>query len=227
VAGLGSRNLAEFILARISAAAHAAGAPLDAESCRPNLYVVFSNEPDLLISKWRERSTRAFGGVRGTPAAVDHFASSKLPVRVWYNREFGAADGGPLSGDSSMEGFALNGSAAVINKRVKDTRLTYNEVMLFSSVIVVVDGRRVAGLEFGALADYIAMASMTELDLDASLGTVPTVLQLFAARDAGQTPPAGLTAWDSSFLKALYDTPVKNVMQRSTITTSMMHALAP
>jgi|HubBroStandDraft_6_1064221.scaffolds.fasta_scaffold454955_2 hypothetical protein len=226
VAGL-PKDQGEFVLARLSQAAQAAGAPLDGEKCRPNLYVVFTQEPDELIKTWREHSNRSFGGVRGTPAAVDRFATRREPVRVWYNREFGSADGGPLTSDSSMEGFALNGSAAVVNKRAKDTRLTFNEVMLFSSVIVVVDGNQVTGLQFGQLADFIAMASMTELDLDAPLGTAPTILQLFTARAAGATPPSGLTTWDSAFLKALYYTPLKSVMQRSTITTEMMHSLAP
>jgi len=227
VAGLG-KDQGEFILARVSEAAHAAGALLDGENCRANLYVVFTNEPDELIRTWRARSSRSFGGVRGTPAAVDRFAARKRPVRVWYNREFGSADAGPLTSDTSIEGIGLNGvSAAVVNKRVKDTRLTFNDVMIFSSVIVIVDGNEVAGLQFGQLADYIAMLGMTELDPDAPLGTSPTILRLFADRAAGATPPSGLTPWDTAFLKALYRTPLNNVTQRSSITTQMLQSLAP
>src|SRR5215471_5640197 len=48
VAGLG-KDQGEFILARLSQAAQAAGAPLDGEKCRPNLYVVFTNDPGGLI----------------------------------------------------------------------------------------------------------------------------------------------------------------------------------
>lgn len=227
VAGLG-KDQGEFILARLSQAAQAAGAPLDGAKCRPNLYVVFTNEPDDLIKAWRAHSSRSFGGVRGTPAAVDRFAARKRPVRVWYNREFGSADAGPVTSDTSMEGIGLNGaSAAVTNKRVKDSRLVFNDVMIFSSVIVIVDGKEVAGLQFGQLADYIAMTAMTELDPDASLGTAPTILRLFADRAAGATPPSGLTPWDAAFLRALYLTPLKNVTQRSSITTQVLHSLAP
>lgn len=157
VAGLG-KDQGEFILARLSQAAQAAGAPLDGAKCRPNLY---------------------------------------------------------------------GASAAVTNKRVKDSRLVFNDVMIFSSVIVIVDGKEVAGLQFGQLADYIAMTAMTELDPDASLGTAPTILRLFADRAAGATPPSGLTPWDAAFLRALYLTPLKNVTQRSSITTQMLHSLAP
>src|SRR4029077_3073873 len=113
-------------------------------------------------------------------------------------REFGAADAGPLTSDTSTQGIGLNaGSGAVVNGRVKDTRLTFNDVMIFSSVIVVVDRNQVAGLQFGQLADYIAMIAMTELDPDAPLGTAPTILRLFADRAAGAPPPAGLTPWDT------------------------------
>lgn len=227
VAGL-PQDQGEFILARLSQAAQAVGAPLDGEKCRPNLYVVFTRDPDELIRKWRARSSRTFGGVRGTPAAVDRFAAHRRPVRVWYNREFGAADAGPLTSDTSTQGIGLNGSSgAVVNGRVKDTRLTFNDVMIFSSVIVIVDGNQVAGLEFGQLADYVAMIAMTELDPDAPLGTAPTILRLFADRAAGATPPAGLTPWDTAFLKALYYTPLKEAMQRSAITHQMLRALTP
>jgi hypothetical protein len=227
VAGLG-KDQGEFLLARLSQAAHTAGAPLDGETCRPNLYIVFTNEPDTLIKTWHARSSRSFGGVYGTPAAMDRFLARKGPVRVWYNRKFGAASGAPLSSDTSMEGFGFNGSSGIVaNKFADDTHLRFNDVMLFSSVIVVVDGNQVAGLQFGQVADYIAMAAMTELDLDAPLGTSPTILQLFSARSAGATPPPGLTPWDTSFLKALYGTPQDAIMQRSVITTSMMRALAP
>jgi len=149
-------------------------------------------------------------------------------VRVWYNREFGGADAGPVTSDTSMEGFALGpSSGAVTNSRAKDSRLVFNDVMLFSSVIVIVDGNVVAGLQFGQLADYIAMVSMTELDMDAPLGSAPTILRLFAERGAGETPAAGLTPWDTAFLKALYYTPLKEVTQRRAITTRMLHSLAP
>jgi len=227
VAGLG-KDQGEFILARLSQAAQAAGAPLDGEKCRPNLYVVFSNAPDELIETWRAHSRRAFGGVRGTKAAVDRFAARKRPVRVWYNREFGSAFGAPVGTDTSMEGIGLSvGSGAVVNKFVDDTRLSYNEVMIFSSVIVIVDGKQVAGMQFGQLGDYVAMLAMTELDPDAPFGAAPTILRLFADRAAGVTPPAGLTPWDTAFLKALYLTPLKSVMQRSSITTQMLHSLTP
>jgi hypothetical protein len=85
----------------------------------------------------------------------------------------------------------------------------------------------VAGLQFGQLADYIAMIAMTELDPDAPLGTAPTILRLFTDRAADATPAAGLTPWDRAFLKALYHTPLKETMQRSAITTLMLHSLAP
>jgi len=68
---------------------------------------------------------------------------------------------------------------------------------------------------------------MTEIDLDAPLGTAPTILQLFTARAAGEAPPPGLTSWDTSFLKALYTTPQDAVAQRGIIANHMARALAP
>jgi hypothetical protein len=227
VAGM-PRAQAEFVLARISQAAHTAGAPLAGEKCRPNLYVVFTRAPDALIKTWRARNSATFGGVRGSVAAFDHFTASRRPLRVWYNEQFGAATGAPVEADTSMEGIGLTGASGItVNKFVEDSRLVHNDVMLFSSVIEVVDGNQVMGLQFGQLADYIAMAALTEIDLDAPLGAAPTILQLFAARAAGETSPPGLTSWDTSFLKALYATPQNAVMQRGIIANHMVHALAP
>lgn len=227
VAGMPSAQ-GEFILGRLSQAAHAAGAPLDGEKCRPNLYVVFTKEPEALVKSWHARNRAAFGGVRGTPAAVARFMASKRPVRVWYNREFGSAAGAPVDGDTSMEGIGFNGASGVtVNKFPDDTRLRHNDVLLFSSVIIVVDASQVMGLQFGQLADYLAMLALTEIDPAALLGTAPTVLQLFAARTAGETPPPGLTSWDTSFLKALYTTPQDAVLQRGIIASQMVRALAP
>ena len=69
------------------------------------------------------------------------------------------------------------------------------------------------------------MVALTETDLDASLGTAPTILRAFAARRSGEPLPTGLTPWDQEFLKALYDPYSTQITQRSQITDKMMHDL--
>lgn len=70
------------------------------------------------------------------------------------------------------------------------------------------------------------MVALTEIDLDASLGTAPTILRLFDARVSGQPLPAALSAWDQEFLKTLYRTSWLAKTQRSAIADNMIQALA-
>jgi hypothetical protein len=227
VAGL-TRDEGEFVLQRVSQIARAAGAPLDKEHCvRPNLVIVVTSKPQALVKSWGDRRN-AFGGVRGSLAKFNRFAGKPRPVRVWYNHDFGSAGDtsavtkgslqlGPALGDVPSSGCCLG------------SHFDVKDVLVFTSVAVIVDGKQVVGLQLTQLADFIAMVALTEIDLDASLGAAPTILRLFDARRNGAQLPAGLSAWDQEFLKWLYDfaAPLGSITQRSVITGEMLHDLAP
>jgi hypothetical protein len=57
----------------------------------------------------------------------------------------------------------------------------------------------------------------------ANVGDAPSILNLFAG--AGKVPP-GLTAWDESFLKAVYTTRITDRAQIAEIKTSMVQDVA-
>jgi hypothetical protein len=219
-----SRDEGEFILARLSQIARAAGAPLDGEHCQANLAVVFTNDPDGLVRAWSARRS-AFAGVHGTPAAFERFVARRGAVRVWYNHAFGSPTAEP----------ALSGSLE-LGKRFADTptatelgssKMHVKDVLAFSSVAVIVDGREVSGLAIGALTDYIAMLALADTDPDAPLGATPTILRLFRARAAQEPLPAGLSDWDRAYLRALYTTNLDLITQRSVIAEKMVHEVAP
>ncbi len=91
VVGLPSEP-AEFIRARVSEVARDSHAPLGAEHCKPNLFVVITNDPDLLIEKWNKRSGGLFNTCNGL-GPVKKFLHSRQPVRVFYNAKFTTAGG--------------------------------------------------------------------------------------------------------------------------------------
>jgi len=68
----------------------------------------------------------------------------------------------------------------------------------------MIDVARVGVIRFDALADYVTMVGLAQIDPDADPAGVSTILNLFAARDRGATPPAGLTGWDVAYLQSLY-----------------------
>ncbi len=217
VVGL-SREEGEFMLARLSQITRAAGAPLDGEQCRANLAVVFTADPDALIRAWGARRS-AFGGVHGTPAAFEHFAAGHGPVRVWYNKSFGSAGPGPESTGSLQLGQRFR--EVPTGADLIGSRMFVKDLLAFSSVAVIVDARRAAGLPIGPLTDYVAMLALADTDPEAPLGASPSILRLFRAQAAHEPLPAGLSDWDRAYLRALYSTTPDLITQRSIIAEKM------
>jgi len=80
------------------------------------------------------------------------------------------------------------------------------------------------GLNVGQLADYIGMVGLAEVNQDAQVGPVPTILRLF--RDNPE-PPQALSAWDQAFLASLYGAEQASVLEESRMKRSMVSTLAP
>jgi hypothetical protein len=228
VAGL-TRDQGEFILARLSQIVASAGAPLAAENCQPNFYVVATKDPDALLSAWRRRDKGLFGGEPGPK--IRRFLSTPAPVRVWYNADLDSVDGVPLTGGGlalyaggpSGTGTGFNGLPT--NLHAKLSHLQWDELRSLASVIVIVDMRRAIGVNFGQLADYIALAGLTEVRLGADVGGAVSILNLFRGPVAA-APPA-LSPWDQAFLAALYHTDQSDKLQESVIATRMARTFSP
>ena len=203
----------EFILGRISQVAAAAGARLAPNFCKPNLYVVVTADSDSLIKEWSEREPVLFADPDGTQ--MRSFLASSKPIRVWYETVLFNEDGRSIAIDW-QSGLPITHSSGAPFK--------WSEMPGLVSVVILVDSRRTAGISFGQLADYVAMAGLAKLRLDANVGDAPTILQLFSSAKA---PPQGLSPWDESFLKALYHTDQTNRMQLSAIKIAVVRDVAP
>lgn len=222
VAGI-PRDQGEFILERISTIAQAAGAPLGPQDCKPNLLVLVTQRPAQLLDELWSRNPGMFAGIMGEGvqlAAIRRFINSARPIRAWYNAEFAGAAG------NSLGVFDMPRGGISANRFPDASRITWDDVQNITSVLLVVDARRIDGLKIGAMADYIAMLGLAKINLDADFSGDESVLQLFTAHEEGQTL-SKLSTWDAAFLKALYSTEQSYKMQRSLIVTSMMRDLAP
>jgi hypothetical protein len=226
VAGL-PREQGEFILSRLSQVASFAGAPLAPEVCRPNFYVVATRNPDALLKIWRKRDKNMFGNE--SEPKVRRFLYGGGPVRVWYNADLDEADGLPLTTDAlamyigGASGSGARYNSAPTNIHAKLSRLQWDELRNLASVLVIVDTGRMHGINFGQLADYVALAGLTEVRFGADVGPAATILRLF------ESPAAlpGLSLWDQAFLKALYHTDQADRMQVSVIETQVARSMAP
>jgi hypothetical protein len=230
VAGL-PREQGEFVLARLSQIVSSAKAPLAGEHCQTNFYVVVTQQPEILIKKWRAHDPRTFNSRDGA-GHWRNFRDTPRAVRVWYNAELASSEGrqvissDALAGGLAGGGLSLNlGTANVpVNTASTGSRLTYSAVRSLSSVIVVVDANRVHALNFGQLADYVGMVGLAEVNQDAEVGPVPTILRLFRT---APDPPQGLSPWDEAFLASLYGVDQTSVMEQSMMKRHMVSTLAP
>jgi hypothetical protein len=156
------------------------------------------------------------------PAQIDRFLEPSAPpaVRVWHAATLFGSDGEPLQavdpGDpiESMPQTDMTGS-----------RLRPQGAIGLNYAVIIVDGARTNGVGLAPIADYVAMAGLADLNLEAELGDDVTILRLFSA-PANQRP-AGLTSWDRSFLSALYHSEQDPRSLRADISGAMTHTASP
>jgi hypothetical protein len=182
--------------------------------------------------------------------ALDTFASRSRPIRWWHVAYTVTADGARV-GEANLE-FDAGAEAAVTTPRgdagapgagdvaagsvyaVEGQRATRSRGsraggssstgLELAFALVIVDTRRIEGKPAGAVADYVAMASLAQLNAEADMSSYPTVLNLFA----GDHAPSGMTDWDHAYLRALYSTrrTASGLRQRADIVRNMTGELA-
>jgi hypothetical protein len=199
VAGLAAEEV-KIVSAKVSQISAAAGAPLARAPCQPNFIIVATSEPDRVLNAWYARDSRLFGDA--TPALIREFleGSSSRPVRVWYNIDVGRKAG------------MRNGHFVPSNSRAESSAFVGNTIIGFSSIFAVINTNRTEHTTPDQLAAYVAMAGLTDVDLDADVGSAPSILRLFAP--PAENPPSGLSNWDAAFLKALYQANQSSRAQR-------------
>jgi hypothetical protein len=205
------------ILAHVSQIAIAAGVAIQPKPCTANFFIVAWANPEPLLTAWGKRDHLLFG--RTSQKTVDAFINTPRPVRVWYNTVAAAPEA-----TGTFAEAAANAADALDATHAYSLRY-FDEVQSFTSVIVVVDSKRAAGVKLDQLSDYIAVVGLSKIDLDVDFGGAPTILSIFtpAAGSAAEPAPAGITGWDQDYLKGLYVTRQNSRGQRSEIADMMVH----
>jgi hypothetical protein len=221
VAGL-PQDRGGIVLERISTIARAAGAPLAPRDCAPpNLFVLFTPDPTKLVKDLASRNAGRFmalSGQRADRAALKKFAQSTQPIRAWYSDQLTGALGNELR---TYDEASPAGHQPLLNDHPVLSRIQNDDVQELTSVLIIVDTRRIDGLKMGAVADYAAMLGLARINLNADVAGDDSVLRLFTAATEAATL-SQLGTWDAAFLKALYGTEQANKMQRLSIVNSML-----
>jgi hypothetical protein len=88
--------------------------------------------------------------------------------------------------------------------RVREvSRLRGGVMEMMDYVIIVIDANKTTHTTVGALADYVAMVALAQINPDADTANAPTILNLFS--EGVDPKPTQLTSWDLAYLRGLYD----------------------
>ena len=215
VAGLHTR-FAQFINDRIAQRAEAVGLDVGEPGCRANVLIAISDDPDAIARDLYDHHKTLLGyymqrghGTLGRRALLQDFVNSMAPVRWWHVSRTITSDGDvidePLDGREA-QGMAYEGmgdptkGAPVVQITSGHSRLRASTHQSFGVAFVIVDARKLHGVSFEALADYIAMVTLAQLDPRADVSSYPTILNTFAQHGT----PAAMTDWDVAYLHGLY-----------------------
>lgn len=176
---------------RIGAAAREAHAPMAANGCKPNLTIVFADEPEVFIVK--ARAAKKIALVGASIPAIHRFRTSDSTFRVWRQIEDVPAYG-VMPGDE-------NGTPIFHSFTGSRVRSAIGSGIL--SATIVIDKPFVVRqkLKPTTIAAYLSMVALSDIDEAFAGPEFPSVLSAVWDASPGVT---GLTAWDRAYLKALY-----------------------
>lgn len=207
VAGLPARQ-GQFIADRVAQRAYALGLAPGEPGCAPNVSIVVAPDAGAAAQRMFEQNESLFAYRYETGVATlgqeafSRFLNADRPVRWWHVTRTMSADGEPIGSGGVTPGMTNGGFDGAQTVRSNGSMLRQATRQDFSRVVIIIDGRRAASVQLAALADYVAMVALAQINPDADTSGFPTVLNLFSAGNG--TAPSALTAWDLAYLDALY-----------------------
>ena len=184
---------ANMIYARIAQVATDVGLTIGPPGCKPNIFIVGTDNSKGLLENLVKVNKELFIDdewvIRVSRGKLQEFINSEYPVKAWFVTKRVTWEGVPYRAGSGTQGRG----------RIRNTvRADFNHV------IVVLDVSRIRTVRFPALVDYVTMVSLVQINPDAKLPNVPSVLKLFEYQGQDLSQASGLTAWDMALLKGLY-----------------------
>lgn len=200
-------DVGQYVVDRISDIARELEVEAGEPGCRPNVLIVAADDGAALASAIVEDRPRNFdlrhNGTDAGTRAFRNFRTGDQPVRWWQISM-------PIDSETGGRAVRLPGdinpatgqpSAPIIHVFAASRLRTQIRDDLVRSVIIV-DVERLAGANVVQLADYLSLVALAQVDAEADTSAFPTILNLF---DDPASAPAGLTDWDRSYLRALYE----------------------
>ena len=219
-----SANYNAFVTSRLRAVADYVGAPVQSDpKCLDNVTVVFTDDPEQAMkgivswaAKYYIRKSRFESIKRLIAYTGDH------AIQGWYFTTGGGARA--LTTDIAL----LPVNLLPIWPRI-DPRNFGGDTDGMGAVVLIVDFRRIEGIPIGAIADYLAVLSLSVIQSPDHCDPLPSILDLMSSNCGAREKPTAITAGDLAFLKALYykNTGLGASMSRAAINENMTRQLKP
>lgn len=202
-------DAAQAMVDRIAMRAAGVGLRVGGPGCKANVLIVVTNDAEKLTPTFVEQNKKLFGdafegGNTLGKGALAEFKASKKPVRWWHVSQT-VTDRGQVLGESVARpggGGGFEGAqVARVNNASRVSASTHQE---FNRIVAIVDTSKTNGASFAAVADYIALIALTQVQADVDAAGYDSVLNVFEGPVGGDEPLGGWTAWDSAFVSGLY-----------------------
>ena len=201
---IGSHNLestaAQYVVDRISQLALEVGLTPGEPGCQPDVIIIFTTDAKQVASVMVENWPRLFrpsavsSDLTLSRAALDEFAESERAVRWWHVSM-------PVDARTGQRAIRLSGDPIPVVGVAGPSRIHNGTRDDLRSVFIIVDGTKLAGTTWQQLADYLAVVSLAQVHPDANPAAYDSILNLFSNPNAY----SGLTDWDRSYVRALYE----------------------
>ncbi|BCI69531.1 hypothetical protein SUS17_149 [Sphingomonas sp. S17] len=181
----------EEILRRMMATVQSLGMRMAPDGCRPNILVLFADDPQAQLLRLRTQSPEIFGDL--TRPAVSRILKSPGPVYAWNAAIRVSRDGDqPFQQDNWLE-LKVGAASRLLTPIRQD----------IAASVVVIEKKALLNKTLGQIADFAVMRGMAATRPVADMA-MPSILTLF---DKDAAPPAELTDFDRGLLKGLYQSP--------------------
>jgi hypothetical protein len=223
----------KYISNRIREIAKAVGAPVnDNPSCRPNIEVMFTLNPQTLLDNVR-KTQPYYLGYYNSQVQADQLAKVTHPIQAWYTTTTVDMDGSYQvdNGTCNSRGMVLNTATPIpsfsdvpnpstfsgpyssaptslpcaIGVRSNGSRLSDGISSGFFNVLIVADPAKLSDYEIGALGDYVALMALSQPASLDSCQDLPSISNLLA-KDCPANA-SKITDGDLAYLHGLYNVP--------------------
>jgi hypothetical protein len=216
-----------FVSARMLAVAASVGAPVQAGECsRHNVYIVFSADSEKTLDDMMKQDSRILGF--HYPQHTRDLATISRPIQGWYVTTTRGWHGDETVDEPNpLLPLEVPGDPRYAGKHpagLPGSRLNSSVSSAIVNVVIVADTNKLRDRPLPAVADYIAVLTLTQAFAPERCGTLPSILDMLVPNCGDSEKLTAVTAGDLAFLRALYKADLEAVLavERGNIHNSMM-----